>query len=185
MDRIKAVYEKPFHLAYHVTLSESQLSTELHVKNTSTADSLEFQALFHSYLRAPSDKALITGLKDIQYIDKANPAEGGELGEKKETRDVVDVRKFTDSVYGDAPQKYKIAWPSGGLEIKSTGLKDVVIWNPKEMGSKMGDMEDGGWEKFICVEPGYVRGFVALGSQSTWIGQQVLSVLNDEHRPQL
>jgi glucose-6-phosphate 1-epimerase len=144
-DKIKAVYEKPFHLAYVVTLSEHQLSTDLHVKNTSSADNLEYQALFHNYLRAPSDKVLVSGLKDHKYLDKIDIAEDGKPREKKETRDAVDVQKFTDSIYEDAPQHYKVAWLGGGLTLRTTKLKDVVIWNPQETGSKMSDMEDKGW----------------------------------------
>lgn len=32
-------------------------------------------------------------------------------------------------------------------------------------------------ERFVCVEPGYVRGFKKLGPGETWIGQQVLVVV--------
>lgn len=31
-------------------------------------------------------------------------------------------------------------------------------------------------KRYVCVEPGHVRGFVALEPQTTWIGQQVISV---------
>ena len=106
----------------------------------------------------------------------------------------VDVLKFTDSVYENAPGKYDVLWGSGGIEIVTKNLKDVVIWNPQaEAGAKIGDMEEGGWyvlhrypgdcttdhkyrEKYICVEPGYVRGFVKLEAGQTWIGHQVLKV---------
>ena len=45
-DAIKAKYDKPFELAYVVTLAEHQISTDLHVKNTGSSASspLEFQA---------------------------------------------------------------------------------------------------------------------------------------------
>lgn len=145
---IKAVYSKPFHLSYVVTLAEHQLSTDLHVKNTSTStsfppDVLEFQALFHNYIRAPSKDVLVHSLQNLKYVDKVDSSF---QGLKTETRAGVDVRKFTDSVYEDAPQKYEITWPGGGLELRSTHLKDVVVWNPQaEAGSKIGDMEEGGW----------------------------------------
>lgn len=58
----------------------------------------------------------------------------------------VDVKESTDSVYEDAPQNYQATWPGGGIKLRSVNLKDVVVWNPqKEVGSKIGDMEDGGW----------------------------------------
>jgi D-hexose-6-phosphate mutarotase len=49
-------------------------------------------------------------------------------------------------VYENASQSYEITWPGGGIGIKTENLKDVVVWNPQaEAGSKMGDMEKGGW----------------------------------------
>ena len=31
-------------------------------------------------------------------------------------------------------------------------------------------------KNYVCVEPGHVRGFIALEPQTTWIGRQVISV---------
>ncbi|KAL6304278.1 galactose mutarotase-like protein [Sparassis latifolia] len=178
---IQAKFERPFHLAYVVTLAEHQLSTALHVKNTalSSTSPLEFQALLHNYIRAPSNEVLVSPLQALSYYDKTEATEELRSTPKVETRASVDVKTFTDSVYENARGKYEIAWPSGTLEVRAHNFKDVVVWNPqKEAGSKIGDMEDGGWERYICVEPGYVRGFVKLEPGQTWIGQQALTVLN-------
>jgi len=185
---IKASYDRSFHLAYVVTLGEYELSTDLHVTNTSTSSAyppynLEFQALFHNYIRAPADKVLVFPLQNKTYYDKTETTEEGRNEAKTETRAGVDVRKYTDSVYEDAGQKYEVTWPGGGVEIKVTGLKDVVLWNPQEVaGSKIGDMEDGGWERYVCVEPGHVKGFLKVEPGCTWIGQQTLSVIHEERR---
>jgi len=185
---ISALYTSPFHLSYIVTLSEHQLSTDLHVTNTSTStafpsDNLEFQALFHNYIRAPSKDVLITPLQHKSYYDKTELTELGRATPKVETRAGVDVRSYTDSVYDDASGNYEITWPGGGIALRTTNLKNVVIWNPQaEAGSKIGDMEPGGWERFVCVEPGHVRGFVELPPGTTWIAQQVLTVILEERR---
>ncbi|OSX67581.1 hypothetical protein POSPLADRAFT_1176447 [Postia placenta MAD-698-R-SB12] len=171
-------YERPFHLAYVVTLAEHQISTDLHVQNTalSTTPPLEFQALFHNYIRAPASEVSITPLEGISYYDKTETSEELRSKPKTEQRATVDVKKFTDSVYEDAPGIYEVASPTNKVEIKTKSFKDVVVWNPQaEAGSKIGDMEAGGWEKYVCVEPGYVRGFVKLEAGQTWIGQQVLT----------
>lgn len=127
-------------------LSDSQLTTELHVTNTSETESLEFQALFHNYIRGPSDDVLIFPLQNVQYYDKTVLSEEEKNTPKTETRNGVDVRSYTDAVYEDAPQKYEVKWPKTGLELKVSALKDLVVWNPqKEAGSKIADMEDGGW----------------------------------------
>ncbi|KDQ63749.1 hypothetical protein JAAARDRAFT_29781 [Jaapia argillacea MUCL 33604] len=181
-DKIREKFSKPFLLAYVVTLAEHQLSTDLHVTNTSTSsvfppDSLEFQALFHTYFSVPSNDVLVYPLQGNKYYDKTEASEELRNQAKEETRSGVDVRKFTDSVYEDAPGKYELVWPNGSIEVRAHNLKDVVVWNPqKDAGSRLADMEDGGWERFICVEPGYVRGFVKVEPGHTWIGQQVLTV---------
>lgn len=124
---------------------EYQLSTELHIKNTSPSDNLEFQALFHNYFRAPSSEVLIFPLQHQSYYDKTAPTEEERSTLKEETRTGVDVKKFTDFVYPNAPQTYVMTLPLRSIEIKTTALKDVVVWNPQETGRKIADMEDGGW----------------------------------------
>lgn len=189
---IQAKFDKQFELAYVVTLSEHQLSTDLHVKNAGSS-TFDFQALFHNYFRAPANDVLVTPLQGVKYYDKTEATDELKAQAKVESRPGVDVQKFTDSVYENAGGKYEVVWPGGGVEVKTRELKDVVVWNPQaEAGSKIGDMEDGGWyvfsvattyvllntvlrEKYICVEPGYVRGYVTLGAGQTWVGQQVIT----------
>ncbi|KAI0735169.1 galactose mutarotase-like protein [Earliella scabrosa] len=176
---IQEQFDQPFRLEFVVTLAEHQLSTDLHVKNTglSTTPPIEFQALFHNYIRAPANDVRVLPLAGLSYYDKTEATEEARATPKVESRQGVDVTKFTDSVYENAPGRYDIVWPSGNIEIRTQNLKDVVVWNPQqEAGSKIGDMEPGGWEKYVCVEPGYVRGFVKLEGGQTWIGQQVISV---------
>lgn len=129
-----------------VTLAEHELRTDLHVTNTCTSsDYLEFQALFHNYIRAPANQVVVSPLQNRRYYDKTERTEEGRNTAKTETRAGVDVREFTDSVYEDGAQEYEVRWPGGGVAIKVAGLKDVVVWNPQEEGRKMGDMEEGGW----------------------------------------
>ncbi|KAF8745543.1 hypothetical protein AX14_006866 [Amanita brunnescens Koide BX004] len=176
---IQSIYERPFHLHYIVTIAKHQLSTDLHVENASTGD-MEFQALFHNYIRAPSDEVVVTPLQHLVYFDKTDTSADGQPKQKIESRPAVDVRRGTDSVFENAPQDYEIKWGSSGVGIKTVNLKDVVVWNPQDEGRKMTDMEEGGWKNYICVEPGFVRGFVQLRAGERWIGQQVLSVIESE-----
>ncbi|TCD71522.1 DNA polymerase zeta [Steccherinum ochraceum] len=175
---IQAIYDKPFELAYVVTLAEHQISTDLHVKNVglSTTGPLEFQALFHNYIRGPSSDILISPLQGVSYYDKTEASEELKTKAKVEGRAGVDVKKFTDFVYENAPGAYEIKWPGGAIAIKTVNFPNVVVWNPQETGAKIGDMEPGGWEKYVCVEPGHVRGFVQLEAGKSWVGQQVITV---------
>lgn len=128
-----------------MTLAAHQLSTSLHVTNTSSTDTLEFQALLHNYLRVPADQVLISPLQNLLYYDKTESTEDARATPKIETRAQVDVKQYTDSVYENAPLKYDISWPTGKIEIKATLFKDLVVWNPQQEGQKIGDMEENGW----------------------------------------
>lgn len=147
---VRAVFDFPVFLEYVVTLAERKLGTGIHVINHSDKDPLQFQALFHNYIRAPANDVTISPLTGKNYFDKTEATAEARTAPKVEQRKGVDVRKFTDSVYEDGGQAYEISWPQGGIKIKTEGLKDVVIWNPQETAGKaIGDMEYGGW----CVRP--------------------------------
>jgi len=167
----------PVTLAYVITLAEHQLSTNIHVTNTSTSDqAIEFQALLHTYIRAPALSAHISGLTGLFFTDKTV----GGTPRQREDRAIADVQNFTDSVYENGPREYDVTWAEGGIKVKAIGFKDVVVWNPNaDAASKLADMEEGGWEKFVCVEPGYVSEYVKLESGKTWIGGQTLSVISN------
>jgi len=173
---IGSKYTRPFHLKYVVTLAAHQLSTDLHVTNTSLSDTLEFQALLHNYLRVPADEVVISPLQNLTYYDKTETTEEARAAPKIETRAQVDFKRVTDSVYENAPLKYDISWPRGGIQLKVAHFKDLVVWNPQQEGQKLSDMEENGWKNYVCVEPGHARGFIALEPQATWIGEQAISV---------
>lgn len=128
-----------------MTLAAHQLSTDLHVTNTSLSDVLEFQALLHNYLRVPADQVVISPLQNLSYYDKTETTEEARVMPKIETRAQVDVKRYTDSVYENAPLEYDISWPTGKIEIKATHFKDLVVWNPQQEGQKISDMEENGW----------------------------------------
>ncbi|KAI0257148.1 galactose mutarotase-like domain-containing protein [Lactifluus subvellereus] len=175
---VTKLYTKDFQLAYVVTLAEHELSTDIHVSNPSSSETLDFQALLHTYIRAPANEVSISPLLGKRYIDKTEKSLEARNTLKEEKRNGVDVRTFTDSVYEDAPPNVNVSWPGGGLELKLVGFTTLTVWNPQaDAGRKIGDMEENGWERFVCVEPGYVRGFKQLGPGETWVGQQVLVVV--------
>jgi len=143
---IKEIYHKSFKLAYVITLAEHQLSTDLHVINPSLTEPLEFQALLHTYISAPANDVSITPLEGKLFIDKTEPDPAKRSVLKEEKRSTVDVRAFTDAVYEDTPQNIKVSWPGGGIDLKLKEFQTLTIWNPQsDVGSKIGDMEPGGW----------------------------------------
>ena len=160
-------------LSYVVTLSAHELSCDLHVANTGSEDFI-FQALLHGYLAVPdASKLSITGLDSgIEFRDKVrdNATRTWPGGELKIDGEV-------DSVFKKVPsQELKLDYGNGhGLLVHFRGFEDTTIWNPQEVkGKGMADMEEGGWDKYVCIEPGYVREFKSIKPKEEFIGQQVL-----------
>ena len=140
---ITSVYDKPFELAYVVTLARHQLSTDLHVTNPSETESLEFQALLHNYIQGPAKNLSVHPLDGKRYFDKTDSAQPY----KEETREAVDVRKYTDAVYEDTDDDIRVTWGSRGIAIKKVNFPTLTVWNPQsDAGSKLSDMEDSGWQ---------------------------------------
>ncbi|OXC71146.1 glucose-6-phosphate 1-epimerase [Cryptococcus neoformans] len=165
-----------FKLSYVVTLAPHQLSTDLHVAN-SGKEKFSFQALLHNYLAVPdSSKIKISGIdKGTAYKDKVL---GGKMDEWDGSTLVID--REIDRVYQKVPSR-EITVDDGagsGYKVRFRGFEDCTIWNPQEAtGSKMADMEDKGWDKYICIEPGYVREFKTLSPSEELILAQTITVL--------
>lgn len=155
---------------------------------------MPFQALLHSYIALPdSTKASISGLQGQYYHDKtsADPSAEIELTSQELTTQAKEIDSvfpghspevkisYCNSLIGRAKNLVQAHTTEGGNGIKLTreGFKDTVVWNPaKEKSDGMGDMEDGGWKKFVCVEPGYVDGWVELEEGESWEGKMILEV---------
>jgi D-hexose-6-phosphate mutarotase len=152
-EAISELWPYNFKLAYVVTLAAHQLSTDLHILNGS-GQHIDFQTLLHTYYAVNAATAKVTPLTGLTYLNKVN---GGV--EETEQRHEVDVTSFTDSVYKDAVSKsagkYKITDGNVIFELHTRGFKDLVVWNPsQEAGSKIGDMESGGWSVtyLLCIK---------------------------------
>lgn len=77
-------------------------------------------------------------------------------------------------------------WLSGTLK---KGVARSVTWKTADGESTLSQIEflslknaTSFRKKYVCVEPGYVRGFAKLEPGKTWIGQQVLTVIAEERR---
>ncbi|TIA88681.1 hypothetical protein E3P99_02446 [Wallemia hederae] len=158
----------PATLVYTVTLTAHQLACTLHVKNTSSSDVLPFQALLHTYHLGNPRNVGVKGLKGARFNDKT--AGGNTL---IESHDVVHADGLTDSVYLATTNELEL---TNGVKIRKHNLPDTVVWNPSESAKSMDDMHDGGWNEFVCVEPGHVNDFYQLEAGKEWVGMQVITL---------
>ncbi|KAJ7148929.1 galactose mutarotase-like domain-containing protein [Mycena crocata] len=182
-ESIAKLFPHPFELVYEVTLTETALTTVLHIINPASPKSQpwEFNTVFHTYYKVPhSLKASISPLKDTPYIDRLDGM----------TRKVqADTNAFTlvetASAYDLSTKKdefeVSLSYGDGAkdrLKIVSKGFPDAVFWNPREAtGSKIPDMSKGGWDEFICWEPGVISSLATLKPGETFTGVQRVEVV--------
>lgn len=177
-------------LKYTLTLTPEKLTCKLeilHLEESKADQPMPFQALLHNYFLVPdATKASIAGLKDLTYIDKVangtkfqvksdnftldgEPADRVHLGEGS-TRD---VQLLYNAV---TPQDVSSKMGQGVQLVRSVSLSETVVWNPAEVGNKgMGDLQQGGWRLYVCVEPGAVSSFRTLAKGERWVAQQTLT----------
>jgi len=165
--------EYPTSLEYIVTLSVHELTNHLVVHNKSSTKTVSHQALLHTYFACDSSTAVATPFKGLTFVDKAN-----NFVESVSEEDEVTFKVYTDRFYKNAGGNYTLKYSGGGVHIRTTGFKDVVTWNPQaEAGRGIPDMEEGGWDKYVCVEPGMASYYNEIPPGGKWSGQQVLSTL--------
>ncbi|ORX34740.1 galactose mutarotase-like domain-containing protein [Kockovaella imperatae] len=167
-------FKHSYKLAFVVTLAAHQLSTDLHIINEGKEE-FQFQALLHNYLAVPDAKKLsVEGIdKGTRYKDKTQ-----NFKELIWPGEPLTITQETDAVFQKLEtQELKLDYGNGkGLNVRFRGFEDCTIWNPQEKGKTMADMEDGGWERYICIEPGFVREFKYLQPGEEFLGQQVLTI---------
>ncbi|CAB4058655.1 E5.1.3.15 [Lepeophtheirus salmonis] len=156
-------------------LEDKKLSFQMEVHNKSEKE-FDFTFCFHTYFNVPDvKKCAIEGLKDLEYIDKVK---GG--AKTNESRPKVTISDSTDSIYLSAPDVITLHGAQNGhsIQIKKSGIKDVVVWNPWiENAKKMSDFGDEGYTNMVCVEPANAIDRVVIKPESSWVGKVELEVV--------
>ena len=107
-----------------LSLSMHQLTTELHVTNPSSTDTLNFQAILHTYICTNVALSTVTPLKGIMYTNKLKPRYPEEVEERKG----VNIREPIDYIHKSAGGFHQVSWCRGlGTKVHTTGINDVVI----------------------------------------------------------
>eukprot|EP00931_Biecheleriopsis_adriatica_P062584 TRINITY_DN37752_c0_g1_i1.p1 TRINITY_DN37752_c0_g1~~TRINITY_DN37752_c0_g1_i1.p1 ORF type:complete len:328 (-),score=80.69 TRINITY_DN37752_c0_g1_i1:35-964(-) len=177
----------PYRLEFEVVMQDSTLSTSLKVVNTG-AESFKFQCLQHTYLNiADIGATCVTGLLNERFLDKtaADPT-----ALNIDSRATADIKEFTDRVYVNVNSrkgdKVLVKCPVGTIGVAGKAYfqsadasipSDTVMWNPWEEKAKgMGDFDDDGYLKMLCIEPGLIADFHVLPAGGVMCLHQVLSL---------
>jgi len=139
-----------FELTSTITVGKT-LKIALVTCNTSDTPMHLTQAI-HTYFKVGDiGQTQVLGLENTQYIDNAV---GGNR-EIKPQMGAIDFTQEVDRIYTHTPPIMQIvdaAWQRN-IQIQATGSHSTVVWNPwVDIAKKSADLNDGDYQKFVCVE---------------------------------
>lgn len=143
-----AVWPYPFELSLLVTLKE-ELTLALTTKNTGKRAFTLSQAI-HTYFNVSQAVDVeVVGLEGKRYLDKLDNFV------EKVQQDKVRFDQETDRVYqhiDNAVTLNDIGF-NRAVEIKGTGSKTTIVWNPWDNSIKpLSDLNDSDYLDFVCIE---------------------------------
>lgn len=147
--KTREMWNHTFKLTLDITIGE-QLSLRLTTENTGST-SFQFSQAMHTYF-AVSDiqKISLVGLEGANYIDTV----GGE-NKVYQQSGAIQISSELDRIYTDFSDEMKLQDKAfvRAVNIKSSGSKTTVVWNPwHALSSKIQDLNDDAYRQFICVE---------------------------------
>lgn len=134
----------------------ARLQVDLVTSNLDTEPVVIGEAL-HTYLRIGDiGTATVTGLDNVEYVDKVDG------GQRKTQAGAVAFTGEVDRVYLNTESECVIVDPElkRRIRIAKTGSRSSVVWTPwLEKAEKMADFgpgkaNQGGWREMVCVESG-------------------------------
>lgn len=158
-------------LTVDVLLGPGTLTVVLGVTNRGGA-LLSFTGALHTYLAcADVTDVVVSGLDSCEVHGGGRIL--GDIGFGDGQRD-VDLSVLA------APGPVRVGGMGDGAALlcAQTGFADVVVWNVgASLAASMGDLGDGQWRQYVCVEAAAVGEPVVVEPSVTWRGSQTLVVL--------
>jgi len=137
-----------FRLVHRVTFG-SELNLELVCTNTGTTP-FRFEEALHTYNRVGDvGRVRLRGLNNAHFLDKTDSNK-----EKTQLGDVA-VSAQTDNAYLNTAGEVELLDDVNRrrIRLRKRNSLNTVVWNPWREGSAaLGDLGDGEWSRFLCVE---------------------------------
>ncbi len=142
------IWPHSFDLQLVVTLDDT-LTLELISRNTGS-DAFTISQALHTYFSVGDIDAIeVAGLEDRQYLDKAD--EGRLKRQQGAVRFGAEVNRIYTGV--SEPLVIRDASLKRSIEITASGGTTAIVWNPwRETSSRMADLGDTDYRRFVCVE---------------------------------
>jgi glucose-6-phosphate 1-epimerase len=133
----------------HRVMFGPELTLELACTNTGRTD-LRFEEALHTYNRV-SDIANVRlqGLDGVQFLDNTDS------NRAKVQHGDVTIASATDNAFVGTQNDVDLIDPElrRHIRLEKANSLTTVVWNPwREGGARLGDLGDGEWTQFLCVE---------------------------------
>lgn len=142
-----------FALCLRVAVRANQLDMTLTVRNLGAAP-FPFSAALHTYHLVPDVcEVRIEGISsdEISIVDKL------------------------DEVYLHVAGRAQLTTSAGTLVLEQDGFTDAVVWNPGAVdAAALPDMENGDYQRFVCIEPALLEP-LTLEAGESWTGTYRIS----------
>jgi glucose-6-phosphate 1-epimerase len=137
-----------FRLLYRVVLGP-ELILELVCTNTGKTD-LRFEEALHTYNRvADVANVRLRGLDTVHYLDN------NDSNKVHVQQGDVKIALATDNAFAGTRDDVELIDPQlrRRIRLKKSNSLTTVVWNPwREGAARLGDLGDGEWTQFLCVE---------------------------------
>lgn len=174
-DATKALWPHDFVADFAARLEGDEMHTSLTVRNTDR-EPFEFTVALHTYF-AVGDiaHATVEGLRGASYLDSLDGRR-----EKVDECEAVAFAKEVDRIYRNTPDVLTVRDDANdrSIVVQKTNLPDAVVWNPwVDKCAKTGDLGDGDYTSFLCVEAAATSTPVVVRPGAEWTCGQVLRVV--------
>ena len=147
-DETRAIWPCAFELNIEIVVGDT-LRVALKTRNTGSEAVTISQALHTYFLVGDISRVSVLGLDGLDYLDKVDG-----FAEKTQSGPLT-IDAEVDRIYKGVAGELVIDDAALGRRvwITSSGCTTAVVWNPWiEVAASMGDLEDGDYQRMICVE---------------------------------
>ena len=127
----------------------SDLILELTCTNTGKTDS-QFEEALHTYNRvADIANVRLQGLDTVHFLDNTDS------NTEKVQRGDVTIASATDNAFINTQKEVDLIDPElrRQIRVQKSNSLNTVVWNPwREGATRLADLGDEEWKRFLCVE---------------------------------
>lgn len=162
------IWPHVFRAEYRVTLAGDTLQLDFSVSNTGDT-AFQFTTALHTYFRVQDiAETQIHGLGSLSYRDTVTGQNACQQNE-----DILKIAGELDRIYADVRQPIVIKQAQQEVVVTQAGFVDAVVWNPgAEKSAQLVDMEEDGYQRYVCVEAAAIMQPILLEPGRQWQGMQ-------------